>query len=107
MPLAAAPVVSKPATRPGFFVHLRQGLSKTSASIGEGTASLFLGRREVNDDLFDDIEMRLLTTDIGVEATILIVQSLTKHVTRKELASSDALYKALQEELADLLRPAE
>ncbi|HCE6778608.1 TPA: signal recognition particle-docking protein FtsY [Pseudomonas aeruginosa] len=106
-PLAAAPAVSEPATRPGFFVRLRQGLSKTSASIGEGMASLFLGRKEIDDDLLDDIETRLLTADVGVEATTLIVQNLTKRVARKELADSGALYKALQEELASLLRPVE
>ncbi|MBH9349645.1 signal recognition particle-docking protein FtsY [Pseudomonas aeruginosa] len=106
-PLAAAPAVSEPATRPGFFARLRQGLSKTSASIGEGMASLFLGRKEIDDDLLDDIETRLLTADGGVEATTLIVQNLTKRVARKELADSGALYKALQEELASLLRPVE
>ncbi|WEO42201.1 signal recognition particle-docking protein FtsY [Pseudomonas aeruginosa] len=106
-PLAAAPAVSEPATRPGFFARLRQGQSKTSASIGEGMASLFLGRKEIDDDLLDDIETRLLTADVGVEATTLIVQNLTKRVARKELADSGALYKALQEELASLLRPVE
>ena len=106
-PLAAAPAVSEPATRPGFFARHRQGLSKTSASIGEGMASLFLGRKEIEDDLLDDIETRLLTADVGVEATTLIVQNLTKRVARKELADSGALYKALQEELASLLRPVE
>ncbi|MBH9440996.1 signal recognition particle-docking protein FtsY [Pseudomonas aeruginosa] len=106
-PLAAAPAVSEPATRPGFFARLRQGLSKTSASIGEGMASLFLGRKEIDDDLLDDIETRLLTADVGVEATTLIVQNLTKRVARKALADSGALYKALQEELASLLRPVE
>ncbi|UTN86077.1 signal recognition particle-docking protein FtsY [Pseudomonas aeruginosa] len=106
-PLAAAPAVGEPATRPGFFARLRQGLSKTSASIGEGMASLFLGRKEIDDDLLDDIETRLLTADVGVEATTLIVQNLTKRVARKELADSGALYKALQEELASLLRPVE
>ncbi|HGM8496109.1 TPA: signal recognition particle-docking protein FtsY [Pseudomonas aeruginosa] len=106
-PLNAAPAVSEPATRPGFFARLRQGLSKTSASIGEGMASLFLGRKEIDEDLLDDIETRLLTADVGVEATTLIVQNLTKRVARKELADSGALYKALQEELASLLRPVE
>lgn len=106
-PVAAAPAASEPAARPGFFARLRQGLSKTSASIGEGMASLFLGRKEIDDDLLDDIETRLLTADVGVEATTLIVQNLTKRVARKELADSGALYKALQEELASLLRPVE
>ncbi|SHN04699.1 signal recognition particle-docking protein FtsY [Phytopseudomonas punonensis] len=91
----------------GWFARLRQGLSKTSASIGEGMASLFLGRKTIDDDLLDEIETRLLTADVGVEATTAIIGSLTQKVARKQLTDSDALFKALQEELAAMLRPVE
>ncbi len=91
----------------GWFARLKEGLSKTSASLGEGMASLFLGKKAIDDDLLDELETRLLTADVGVEATTAIVQSLTKRVARKELADSDALYKALQQELNDLLKPVE
>jgi fused signal recognition particle receptor len=107
----ATPVVaaSAPAesSKPGFFARLKQGLSKTSASIGEGMASLFMGKKAIDDDLLDEIETRLLTADVGVEATSAIVQNLTQKVARKQLADADALYKSLQEELAALLRPVE
>ncbi|MFJ4382984.1 signal recognition particle-docking protein FtsY [Pseudomonas sp. NPDC089408] len=93
--------------KPGFFARLKQGLSKTSASIGEGMASLFMGKKVIDDDLLDEIETRLLTADVGVEATSAIVQNLTQKVARKQLADADALYKSLQEELAALLRPVE
>lgn len=102
-----AAVVSAEEQKASFFARLKQGLSKTSASLGEGMASLFLGKKAIDDDLLDEIETRLLTADVGVEATTAIVQSLTKRVARKELADSGALYKALQEELAALLRPVE
>ncbi|QXI38236.1 signal recognition particle-docking protein FtsY [Pseudomonas xantholysinigenes] len=101
-----APVAAEPA-KPGFFARLKQGLSKTSASIGEGMASLFLGKKVIDDDLLDEIETRLLTADVGVEATSTIVQNLTQKVARKQLADADALYKSLQDELAALLRPVE
>lgn len=105
-----ATVVAAPAgeqSKPGFFARLKQGLSKTSASIGEGMASLFLGKKVIDDDLLDEIETRLLTADVGVEATSAIVQNLTQKVARKQLADADALYKSLQDELAALLRPVE
>ncbi|WP_191630215.1 signal recognition particle receptor subunit alpha, partial [Pseudomonas fluorescens] len=70
-------------TKAGFFARLKQGLSKTSASIGEGMASLFLGRKTIDDDLLDDLETRLLTADVGVEATTQIIQRLTQKVPRK------------------------
>ncbi|MBH3310222.1 signal recognition particle-docking protein FtsY, partial [Pseudomonas mosselii] len=100
------PVAAEPAKQ-GFFARLKQGLSKTSASIGEGMASLFLGKKVIDDDLLDEIETRLLTADVGVEATSTIVQNLTQKVARKQLADADALYKSLQDELAALLRPVE
>ena len=109
-PVAAAPaLVAAPATqeKPSFFARLKQGLSKTSASLGEGMASLFLGKKAIDDDLLDDLETRLLTADVGVEATTAIIGNLTKRVARKELADSGALYKALQEELVTLLKPVE
>ncbi|WP_130887367.1 MULTISPECIES: signal recognition particle-docking protein FtsY [unclassified Pseudomonas] len=123
-PLAAAPVVAPivpveapvetpvetprtEETKAGFFARLKQGLSKTSASIGEGMASLFLGRKTIDDDLLDDLETRLLTADVGVEATTQIIQRLTQKVARKELADADALYKSLQAELAAMLKPVE
>ncbi|WP_415765837.1 signal recognition particle-docking protein FtsY [Pseudomonas sp. ZB1P45] len=115
-PVAAAPVVpveapAEPArteeTKAGFFARLKQGLSKTSASIGEGMASLFLGKKIIDDELLEDIETRLLTADVGVEATSVIIQRLTQKVARKELADADALYKSLQAELAAMLKPVE
>ncbi|MEK2609596.1 signal recognition particle-docking protein FtsY [Pseudomonas shirazensis] len=104
---AAAPAVASEPTKAGFFARLKQGLSKTSASIGEGMASLFLGKKIIDDDLLEEIETRLLTADVGVEATSVIVQNLTQKVARKQLADADALYKSLQDELTALLRPVE
>jgi fused signal recognition particle receptor len=104
---AHAPSKSTAESRGGFFERLKQGLSKTSSSLGEGMAGLFLGKKAIDDDLLEEIETRLLTADVGVEATTAIVQNLTKRVARKELADSGALYKALQDELAALLKPVE
>ncbi|HJE29287.1 MAG TPA: signal recognition particle receptor subunit alpha, partial [Pseudomonas nitrititolerans] len=104
---APVPVAEEQPAKLGFFARLKQGLSKTSASIGEGMASLFLGKKAIDDDLLDELETRLLTADVGVEATTAIMQNLSRRVSRTELADSGALYKALQEELAGLLKPVE
>jgi len=101
---ATAPVVE---SKQGWFARLRQGLAKTSANFGEGVATLFLGRKTIDDELFEDLETHLLTADVGVEATTGIVTKLTQRVARKELADSDALYHALQAELQELLEPVE
>ena len=90
-----------------WFARLKQGLAKTSSSLGEGMASLFLGKKEIDDDLLEELETRLLTADVGMEATTAIMDNLTRRVARKELADSGALYQALQDEMVDLLRPVE
>lgn len=102
-------VVAAPAepAKLGFFARLRQGLSKTSASLGEGMASLFLGKKAIDDDLLEELETRLLTADVGVEATGVIMRNLTQKVARKQLADSEALYQALQQELTEMLLPVE
>jgi fused signal recognition particle receptor len=108
--IETAPPVAAPQTeaaKAGFFARLKQGLSKTSASLGEGMASLFLGKKVIDDDLLEEIETRLLTADVGVEATSVIIQSLTQKVARKQLTDADALYTSLQAELAALLKPVE
>ena len=91
----------------GWFARLKQGLAKTSSSLGDGMASLFLGKKEIDDDLLEELETRLLTADVGMEATTAIVNNLTRRVARKELADSGALYQALQVEMTELLRPVE
>ncbi|AKF48343.1 MULTISPECIES: signal recognition particle-docking protein FtsY [Pseudomonas] len=113
-PAAQALAVPAPALTPepetgkvGFFARLKQGLSKTSASIGEGMASLFLGKKAIDDDLLEEIETRLLTADVGVEATSVIIKSLTQKVARKQLTDAQALYTSLQGELAAMLKPVE
>ncbi|MCQ9470644.1 signal recognition particle-docking protein FtsY [Pseudomonas alliivorans] len=103
----AAPVQEPETGKVGFFARLKQGLSKTSASIGEGMASLFLGKKAIDDDLLEEIETRLLTADVGVEATSVIIQSLTQKVARKQLTDAQALYTSLQGELATMLKPVE
>src|SRR5690554_379394 len=94
----------QPAAEPkGFFARMRAGLSKTSANLGEGMANLFLGEKEIDDELLEEMETRLLMADVGIEATTLIMESLQQRVRRRELSNRNALYRALQNELERLL----
>lgn len=97
----------KPAEKTGFFARIKQGLSRTSSQFAEGLGNLFLGRKTLDDELFEELETQLLVADVGMEATNAIIESLTAKVARKQLADGDALYQALREELTHLLRPVE
>ncbi|MBQ0757022.1 MAG: signal recognition particle-docking protein FtsY [Amphritea sp.] len=101
------PVVAEPEQKTGFFGRIKAGLSRTKANLTEGLGALFLGAKEIDDDLLEEIETHLLMADVGVEATTEIIGKLTDRVSRKQLADADALYAALKDELAALLEGAE
>ena len=89
----------------GFWTRMKQGMSKTRKGLGKGLADLLVGAKEIDDEIFEEIETQLLVADVGVEATDVIVQALTDQVTREELVDADALYESLQNELRKLLVP--
>ncbi|QCU90917.1 signal recognition particle-docking protein FtsY [Thiomicrorhabdus sediminis] len=89
----------------GFFTRLKQGLSKTRQNFTDSLANLVLGRKEIDDDLLDDLEMILLTADVGVEATDRIIQNLTDQVSRKELKDPQALMDSLKQQLESIIEP--
>lgn len=101
------PVAAEPTQKTGFFGRIKAGLSRTKANLAEGLGALFLGAKEIDDDLLEEIETHLLMADVGVEATTDIIGKLTDRVSRKQLADADALYAALKDELAALLEGAE
>ncbi|MBP0047133.1 signal recognition particle-docking protein FtsY [Marinobacterium sp. AK62] len=87
----------------GFFSRIKTGLSRTKANLTEQLSDLFLGAKEIDDDLLEEIETTLLMADIGVEATTEIIERLTDRVERNQLKDAEALKQALKEELGDLL----
>jgi fused signal recognition particle receptor len=90
-----------------FFSRLATGLSKTRSGFNDGVANLLLGKKEIDDDLLEDLETQLVMADVGVEATREIMGKLTERVGRQELTDSDALFEALIKELQDILAPCE
>lgn len=93
----------EPEISKGFFSRIKSGLTRTRGQLSEGLSDIFLGKKEIDDDLFEDIETTLLTADIGIAATTDIVNRITERSSRQELRDSDAVHAALKSELADLL----
>lgn len=88
-----------------FFARMKSGLSRTRDSFTNGMVTLLIGGKEIDDELLEEIETQMLVADMGVDATKTIITNLTERVSRKELTHSNGLYKALQQELVDLLAP--
>ncbi len=96
----------QPAVKEGFFARLKRGLSKTSTALTDGMETLVKGKKKVDDEVLEELETRLLTADVGVDATRAIMSDLSSRVSRNELADLDALMQALYNKMHRILRPA-
>jgi fused signal recognition particle receptor len=88
----------------GFFQRLRAKLNQGPAWLTTDLGELIPGRK-IDADILDELETRLITADVGAEATGQILEQLRKRVARKELADADALLKALHESMLGILQP--
>jgi len=95
----------QPEKKKGLFARLKAGLSRTRGGITDGLADLVLGKKAIDDDVLDEIETLLLTSDVGVDATQEIIADLTGRVRRKQLADAGALFTALREDMTAILAP--
>lgn len=100
-----SPTAETGGQKAGLFARLKQGLAKTRSGLGDAVASMVLGRKEIDDELLEDLETQLLMADVGIDATRQIINDLTARVARKQLNDGDALLAALQEDLAAMLAP--
>ena len=91
----------------GFFSRLKQGLSRTRHRLSDGLQDLFLGEKALDDDLIEEIETILLSSDVGVTVTQDIIDDLTRRISRQEIIDSKAVLARLQDHLVDILAPAE
>ncbi len=90
--------------RQGFFRRLRSRLNRGNSWLTYDLTDLFRGRK-IDAEILDELETRLLTADVGVEATTHILDNLRKRVARRELSDVSALIAALRAEVAALLAP--
>lgn len=89
-----------------FFARLKRSLARTKANIGAGFFGLFKGK-EIDEDLFEELEEQLLIADVGMETTMKIIDSLTEKASRQQLKDGEALYDLLKLELAEILAQVE
>jgi len=82
---------------------LKERLFKSRKKLGSGLASLLLGKKSIDDELLDELEMLLITADIGISTTDKVLESVRQNASRKILKDSDGIYEFLKSELAKLL----
>ena len=82
---------------------LDQGLSKTKQSVFSKIARAIAGKSEIDDEVLDNLEEVLVTSDVGVETTLKIIDRVQKRAARDKFMNTNELNKLLKDEIAQLL----
>jgi fused signal recognition particle receptor len=85
----------------GFFKRLKIGLSKTREILTTDINDLFTGKRKIDDELLEELEELLITSDIGVQTTMDLIQSIS--IKSSEISGPDQLKIILKEKILELL----
>lgn len=83
---------------------LDQGLAKTKTSFFQKLTKSILGKSTVDDDVLDNLEETLITSDVGVDTTLKIIDHLQERIKRDRYISTSELNSILKAEIAQLLR---
>jgi fused signal recognition particle receptor len=90
--------------RPGFLRRLRARLNRGDSFLTRDLGDLLRGR-QIDASILEELETRLITADVGVEATERILEGLRRRVARRELSDARALIAALREAIVEILTP--
>ena len=82
---------------------LEKSLEKTKTSLFNKITKTVVGRSKIDDNDLDDIEEILITSDIGVETSLKIIDRLEKRVEKDKYINSDELTDILKKEIEELL----
>ncbi|MBR4115434.1 MAG: signal recognition particle-docking protein FtsY [Bacteroidales bacterium] len=82
---------------------LNKGLEKTKESVLKKIARSIAGKSKVDDEVLDNLEEILITSDVGVDTTLRIIERIEKRVAHDKFIGTDELQKILREEIMGLL----
>ena len=84
-------------------LQTQQALEKTRTGFLSKLGRLFTGKRQIDADFLDELEEVLLTSDVGVETTVKIIENLETRISKDAYVSQDELHEMLAEEIAKLM----
>ena len=83
---------------------LNKGLEKTRTSVFDRISKAIIGKSTVDDEVLDNLEEILVTSDVGVDTTLKIIDRIQKRVARDKYLGTSELNMILKEEIAALLQ---
>ncbi|MGD2020890.1 MAG: signal recognition particle-docking protein FtsY [Thiohalocapsa sp.] len=90
-----------------FFRGLRNGLARTREVLNADISELMTGRKEIDEDLLEELEMLLVAADVGVPATTRIIEDLAYRVKLREVSDPRGLLEAVRRQLAEIVHQAD
>ncbi len=88
-------------------VRFTKAIEKTRNSINNRLDTIFEGRKQIDEQLLDELEEMLISTDIGVTTTMQVLEAIRKGVSRQEISDIAALKAVMRKELLDILHASE
>lgn len=101
------PAEATPAEQADSQKELERGLEKTKQGLFSKIARAVAGRSTVDAEVLDDLEEVLITSDVGVETTVKIINHIEERVARDKYVGADELQSILHDEIARLMEEAE
>ena len=90
-----------------FSARFRRAVAATRESLSERLDTVFAGRKQIDDELLDELEEILIAADIGVSTTLEILETVRRGIARKQINDLDALKQAIKDELLNILQASE
>lgn len=91
----------------GFFDKLKRGLEKTRKSFTEKIGQVIMGYAKIDDDLLDDLEAIMISSDMGVKTTEMLMDEIRSGIKKKEINGPEDLRPFLQRKIAELFHGSE
>jgi fused signal recognition particle receptor len=90
-----------------FSARFRRAVAATRESLSEKLDTVFAGRKQIDDELLDQLEEVLIAADIGVNTTLAVLETVRRGIARKQINDMEALKTALKSELLEILKASE
>ena len=90
-----------------FSARFRRAVAATRESLSEKLDTVFAGRKQIDDELLDQLEEVLIAADIGVPTTLHILETVRRGIARNQINDLEALKQAIKDELLKILQASE
>jgi len=90
-----------------FSARFRRAVSATRESLSDKLDTVFAGRKQIDEELLEQLEEVLIAADIGVPTTLEILETVRRGIARKQINDLDALKTAIKTELLTILQASE